>query len=68
MGAAIQAGAAGEQAVAIADVYHIFFGAAGRHDCTGAAFVPQVNIVLRIESDYPAAGCAAGGLDTHAIL
>ena len=68
MGAAVQAQAAGEQAVAVADLAHIVGGAAGRHDGPGAAVVPQVHVVLGVIDHHPAAGGAGGGMDAHAIL
>ena len=66
--AAVEAGAAGEQAVAVGHLAHVLVGAAGGHDGPGAAVLPQVDVVLGVEGHHPLAGGAGGGLDAHAVL
>ena len=68
MGAAIEAGTAGEEAIAVADLTDILIGAAGCHDRSGAAFFPHVNIFLCVEGNDALAGRAGGGLDADAVL
>ena len=68
MAAAVEAGTAGEQAVAVADMAHILVGAAGSDDGPGAAVLPQVDVVLGVEGHHPLAGGARGGLDADAVL
>ena len=68
MGPAVQAGAAGEQAIAVGHLAHVLIGAAGGHDGPGAAVLPQVDVVLGVEGHHPLAGGARGGLDAHALL
>ena len=67
VGAAVQARAAGEEAVAIGDVDHIVLGAAGGHDGAGAAVLPQVYVVLGVEGHHAAAGGAGGGVDADTL-
>ena len=66
--AAVETGAAGEQAVAVAHLAHIFVSTAGGGDGAGAAVLPQVNVVLGVEGNHPLAGGAGGGLDADAVL
>ena len=68
MGAAVEAGAAGEETVTVRDLHHIFFGAADAHNSAGAAFIPDINIRLGIKSDNATAGGAAGGLNTDTVF
>ena len=68
VGAAVEAGAAGEQAVAVAHLAHVLIGAPGGHDGPGAAVLPQVDVVLGVEGHHPLAGGARGRLDAHAVL
>ena len=68
MRAAIEARAAGEQAVAIAHLHHIAFIAASRHNGAGTAVFPQIQVMLGVESHYPTTSGAAGGLDAHCLL
>ena len=63
VGAAVKAGTAGEQAVAVGDVDHVILGAAHSHDGTGAAILPQVHVVLGVVGHHTLAGGAGGGLD-----
>ena len=67
MRAAVESRPAGEQSVTVADLHHIVFGAAHRHNGTGAAFFPQIHIVLGVVSDHAFAGRTGSGLDTHAV-
>ncbi len=68
MGAAVQAGAAGEQTVSVGNLADILFGAAGCHDRSGAALFPQIDIMLCVESDDALSGGTGGGLDPDAVL
>ena len=68
MGTAVEAGAAGEEAVAVADLDNILVGAACGHNGSGAALLPHVDVLLCIESDNALAGCAGSGLDADAVL
>ena len=58
MAAAVQPRAAGEQAVAVRYLAHALVRAARRGDGAGAAILPQIDIVLRIERDHALAGGA----------
>ncbi len=66
--AAVEAGAAGKEPVAVADVAHVLLCAPGGHDGPSAAVLPQVQIVLGIEGHHPASGGTGGGLNAHAVL
>ena len=68
MAAAVESGAAGEQAVAVGYLADILIRAARCDDRTCAAILPQVDIVLGVEGDDALAGRAGGGLDAHAVL
>ena len=68
VGAAVQARAAGEQAVTVGDLADVFIGAAGCRDGAGTALFPEVDVVERIESDDALAGGAGGGLDADTVL
>ena len=68
MRAAVEAGAAGKQAIAVSHLTNILVGAAYSSDGAGAAVVPQIHVVLGIESDYPLAGGAGGGLDADTFV
>ena len=68
MGAAVETGAAGEEAVAVADLAYVALGGAGSHERSCAAIFPKVDIVLSVEGNNAAAGGAAGGVDAHAFL
>ena len=65
--APVEAGPAGEEAVAVADVAHVLLRAAGGHNRPGAALLPQVHVVLGVKGHHPAAGGAGGGLNPHAV-
>ena len=65
--AAVQARAAGEQAVAVADLAHILIGAARGHNGPCAAVFPQVNVMLGVECHHALARGAGGGLNADAI-
>ena len=66
--AAVQAHTAGEQAVAVSDMQHIFLAAACSHDGTGTAVIPQVHVVLGVESHDTLAGGAGGGVDADTFI
>ncbi len=66
--AAVEAGASGEEAVAVGHLADVLVGAPGGHDGPGAAVLPQINVGLRVEGHHPLSGGARGGLDAHAVL
>ena len=68
MGAAVQARAAGEQAISIGNVAHILTCSAGCHNGTGTAVLPQIHIMLRVKSHDTLTGGAGSGLNPHAVL
>ena len=68
MAAAVETGAAGEQAVAVGNLADVLICAAGCDDGAGAAVFPQVDIVLRVEGDDALARRAGGGLNAHAFF
>ena len=63
----VQPGAAGEETVAVADLDHVVFGAAGSHDSPGGAVVPQVDVMLGVEGHDTLARGAGGGVDADAV-
>ena len=67
MRTAVQARTAGKQAVTVADMDHVVFGASRCHKGARAAFVPQVNVVLGVERNNTAARRAAGGLNADIV-
>ena len=67
VGAAVETGTAGEQTVAVGHVDHVVLGAAGCHDGTGAAVLPQVHVVLGVVGHHALAGGAGGGVDADAF-
>ena len=67
-GAIVRAQAAGEQAIAVADVHHIArFGAAGP-DAARHHGGPGVDVARRVAHHGGLAGGAAGGMDARALL
>ena len=68
MAAAVKAGAAGEQAVAVGDLAHVLVGRAGRGQRAGTAVLPKIDVLFRIEGDDAFAGRARGRLDAHAVF
>ena len=67
MGTAVETGAAGEEAVAVADLADVLLGCADSDERTGTAVFPEVDIFLGIERNNALAGGAAGGLDADAV-
>ena len=67
VGTAVETCAAGEEAVAVADLNYIVRGCARCHQGSGAALVPHVDVILGVESDNPAARGAAGGLNADTV-
>lgn len=67
MRAAVEPWPAGEQTVAVRNMHNVILGSARRHDGPGAAFIPQIDIVLGIKGNHPATGRAAGGLNAHRL-
>ena len=68
VGAAVQARAAGEEAVAIGNLNDVVRAAARGGDAARHQLRPHVHIVLRIAGDDGAAGGAAGALDAHDVV
>ena len=54
-----------EKAEAVCYLAYIVFCAAGSCDCSCAALIPDVNVMLRVESNYTASCCSAGGVYPH---
>ena len=67
MGATVETCAAGEQAVAVCHLDNIFLISANGYKGSGAAFLPQVHIVLGVEGHNTLACGAGGGLDTNTL-
>ena len=67
MGAAIEPGTAGEQAIAIGDMDHILLRAACSDNGAGTTLFPHINIILGIIRNDALARRAGGGLDAHAV-
>ena len=68
MAASVEAGAAGEQSVAVGHLAHILIGAPRSHDSPGAAVLPEIDVLLSVEGHHPLASGARGGLDADAVL
>ena len=68
MGAAVQSGTACEKTVSVADLYDVFICPAGGYECPGAAFFPEIHIMLGIKRDDAAAGRSGSGLDPYTVL
>ena len=68
MRTAVEAGAAGEEAVAVRDLHNILVSAAGSDDRSGAAFLPDIDVFLCIKSNHTLSGGAGSGLDADAFL
>ena len=68
MGAAVEAGAAGEKTVAVSDLHDIFIGAARSDDRSGAALFPHIDVFLCVESDNALSGSTGCGLDADTVL
>ena len=68
MGTAVEAGAAGEEAITVSDLHDVFVSAAGSYDRPCAALFPHIDILLCVESDYALSGRAGSGLDADAFL
>ena len=68
LAAAVEAEAAGEQAVAISHLAHVLFRAAGGGDGSCAAVLPEVNVLFGVERDNALAGRAGGGVDADTVL
>ena len=68
MGTAVEAGAAGEEAVAVCDLHDILVGTAGSDDRSSAAFLPDIDVFLCIKSYHALSGSAGSGLDADAFL
>ena len=67
VGAAVEAKSAGEESVAVADLHNIFFCRAGSGQCARAALIPQVNIILCIESDDTASCGSRSTVDADTV-
>ena len=68
MGAAVQAGAASEQTVTVADLAHILICTAGGYDRPCAALLPHIDVLLCIEGDDTFSGGAGGGMDADTVF
>ena len=67
MGATVETGTAGKQPITIADMYDIIFRSAGRYNGASTAFLPEIQIMLGVESYHTSSGGATCGLDTDTI-
>ena len=68
MRTAVKSGAAGEQTVAVANLANVLVCAARRNDCSRAAVLPKLDIVLGVESDNALARSTRCRLDTNAVF
>ena len=68
VGAAVEAGAAGEEAVAVGDLHDVFICSAGSDDRPCAALLPHVQVLLGIEGHNALSGGAGSGLNADAVL
>ena len=68
LGAVVEAQAAGEQAVAIADVDEVLVGAAAAHNGAGGAAGPDVQVVLGVGHHGLLACGAGGGVDPGQVV
>ena len=66
--AAVEPGAAREQAVAVAHLHDVLVGAARGDDGARTAFLPDVEVFLRVEGDDSLARRARSRLDADAAL
>ena len=66
--AVVGAQAAGEQAVAIGDMYHVFGAAPGGADGAGDHRRPGLDVVAGVAHHGGLAGGAAGGVDAHHLF
>ena len=67
MRAAVESRAAGEEAVAVADLDDVVGGSARGDYRARAGRVPEVDVVLRVEGDDAASRRSARGLDADAV-
>ena len=65
--AAVQSHTAGEQTVAVCDLTDIILIAACRGNGSGTAVLPEINVMLGIESNNALAGRTAGRVDSDAV-
>ena len=68
LAAAVEAEAAGEQAVAVGDLADVFRSCARGRQRSCAAVVPEVDILLGVEGDDALAGRAGGGVDADTFF
>ena len=68
VGTAVKSRASGEQTVTVADLHYIFLGCTGCHQCSGAAVLPEIQVVLCIKCNHTASCGTAGGLDPYTVL
>ena len=65
MTASVKSGAAREKTVAVGYLTNIVLCSACRNDGTCAAVLPEIDVVLSVESNNTSACCAGGGLDSN---
>ena len=67
MGTAVKARSAGKQPVSVTDLHHIIFRRPCCSESSCAALLPQVHVVLGIESHNSSSCRSAGGVDPDTV-
>ena len=68
MGAAVEPGTSGKKTISVGYLADVLIRTARGSDCPCAAVLPEINIMLCVESDNPLAGGSGGRLDPDTFL